>query len=243
MGFLADLATRAHAQMPRRVHEALWARGVNDQQIDLFKIGWLSGQLPSELKVPDEFKTWWGGHQWRLVNTYVLPLTNSLGEIQGLQFRDVDEKRGGYLDYFGSKEEAVFFGLSQAIPSMWATEEVWLVEGSFDLCPLQRHLTNIVSTLRAGVSLPMWRLMRRMVRTIHLAYDMDSTGMKVAHDIVRKMGRHFSIKIVKFPPIPLESKGRLAKDPNEFWSVWGDARMGTFIRDYTTVEPHSHKWR
>lgn len=230
MGFLADLAVRAHAQMPPHVHEALWSRGVNDQQIDLFKIGWLNGQLPSALDVPDEFKVWWAGHQWRLVNTYVLPLTNSLGEIQGLQFRDVDEKRRGYLDYFGSKEEAIFFGLAQAMPSIWAREEIWLVEGTFDLCPLQRHLPNIVSTLHAGVSRPLWRLMRRMVRKIHLAYDMDGTGMRVAYDILREMGRHFEIKIVKFPRIPLESKGRFAKDPNDFWSVWGDEHLGTFIR-------------
>jgi DNA primase len=226
VGFLADLAAHANAQMPQRVHEALWARGVSDQQIALFKIGWLSA-LPA-LEVPDEFKAWWAGHRWRLVNTYVFPLTNALGDIQGLQFRDVDENRRGYLDYFGSKEEPIFFGLAQAMPSIWDTETVWLVEGVFDLCPLQRHLSNIISTIHAGVSKQLWRLLRRMVRRIHLAYDVDRVGAQVSYDIVREMGRHFEIKVVKFPRIPF--RDRFAKDPNEFWSIWGDDRLGAFAR-------------
>lgn len=227
MGYLGDIAAHAHGHLPDRVREALWARGVSDQQVDLFKIGWLPGRLP-EIEVPEEFRTWWAGHQWRLTDTFVFPLTNSLGEILGLQFRSVDERRRGYLDYIASKEEPVFFGLAQAMPSVWTTEQVWLVEGVFDLCPLQRHVSNILSTLHAGVSKQLWRLLRRLVRKINLAYDTDATGAKVSYDIAREMGRHFEIKIVKFPRIPF--KGGFAKDPNNFWSVWGDAHLGSFVR-------------
>jgi DNA primase len=227
MGFLSDIAIHAHTQLPSRAREALWARGVSDEQIDAFKIGWLPGQLPV-VDASGEFRTWWVGHQWRLANTFVFPLTNSLGEINGLQFRSMDEKKRGYLDYIGSKEEPVFFGLAQAMPSVWTSEEVWLVEGVFDLCPLQRHVANVVSTLHAGVSKQLWRLLRRLVRRINLAYDMDGTGMKVSYDIVREMGRHFQIKVVRFPKIPF--RGGFAKDPNDYWSIWGDAHLGSFLK-------------
>lgn len=227
MGYLDDIVAHAHGQLPDRVREVLWSRGVSDEQVDLFRIGWLPGRLP-EVEVPDDFSAWWAGHQWRLTDTFVFPLTNSLGEIHGLQFRSVDEKRRGYLDYIASKEEPVFFGLAQAMPSVWTTESVWLVEGVFDLCPLQRHVANVVSTLHAGVSKQLWRLLRRLVRKINLAYDNDGTGMKVSYEIAREMGRHFEIKIIKFPKIPF--RDRFAKDPNEYWSVWGDAHLGGFLR-------------
>ncbi len=227
MSYLGDVVSHAHGQIPDRVREVLWSRGVSDEQVDAFKIGWLPGRLP-EVDAPEEFRVWWAGHQWRLTDTFVFPLTNSLGEILGLQFRSVDEKRRGYLDFMGSKEEPVFFGLAQAMPSVWTTETVWLVEGVFDLCPLQRHVSNVVSTLHAGVSKQLWRLLRRLVRKINLAYDNDGTGIKVSYEIAREMGRHFEIKIVKFPKIPFRE--RFAKDPNEYWSVWGDAHLGGFLR-------------
>lgn len=226
--WVESLALRAHENLPDQIREALWSRGVSDGQIDLYRIGWLDSSLPEGPSYGSDFIGWWENNRWQLDDVLVFPLTNTLGHMRGLQFRHVDRARKGYLDYFAAKDEAVFFGLGQAAPYMWASESVWLVEGNFDLLPLQRHRPNIVSTLHAGVPNQLWRVLRRLVSKVYIAYDNDSTGRDVAYEIVKDKREYFEFKIVKVPPAPLRS-GRVATDPNELWESWGDARLGVFL--------------
>jgi DNA primase len=227
---MTEMVGTAHAQMVAESREALWRRGVSDEQIDAFDIGILPGaRLPTGLGCDPRFVTWWSAHRKQFKDPLVFPLTSTLGVVLGLQFRDREPKIKGYLDYFESKEEPAFFGLAQAMASVWETEEVWLVEGVFDLCPIQRHVPNVISTLHAGVSSQLRRVLRRVARTIFVAYDMDTTGYKVAHDIARELSDQFKIKIVRFPRVPMPS-GHNTKDPNELWSVWGDQRLGALIK-------------
>jgi DNA primase len=220
----------AHRRFTAESRESLWQRGVSDEQIDGFTIGILPGaKLPAGVECDPRFVSWWGAHKAHFKNPLVFPLTTALGVIHGLQFRDREERIRGYLDYFESKEEAAFFGLSQAMPSIWDTESVWLVEGVFDLCPVQRHVPNVIATLHAGVSAQLRRLLQRVVRKLIVAYDMDSTGRKVAYDLARELKDQFDVKVVAFPRVTTAS-GRVTKDPNELWSVWGDQSLGAFIK-------------
>lgn len=230
MTWMLELARAAHRMVGADTREALWTRGVSDEQIDGFTIGILPGaRLPAGVEADSRFVAWWAAHRGQFRNPLVFPLTTTLGAVNGLQFRDREQRVRGYLDYFESKEEPAFFGLAQAMPSVWETERVWLVEGNFDLCPLQRHVPNIISTLHAGVSNQLRRVLRRLARTLVVAYDSDSTGRKVAHEMARELKDEFEIRIVGFPRVPMPS-GHLTKDPNELWSVWGDQPLGAFIK-------------
>jgi len=228
MEWLEQLALVAHEQLGDRVREALWTRGVTDEQIELYGLGHLDKNLPP-LSYPPEFLEWsWNGR--RLDDVFLLPLTNTLGQVKGLQFRHVDRARSGYSDYIPYEDEPVLFGLGQAMPHVWETESIWLVEGGFDLFPIQRVYPEVVATLTARVTSGFSRLLRRLAKEIWLAYDMDDTGRKMTREVVQTYGRDFSIHPVNFPrPLRPDGKAR-AKDPSELWEVWGDRRLGVFLR-------------
>lgn len=226
---MADLVEHAHGGMTVEVRQQLWQRGVSDAQIDAFQIGCLARTLvPAGIELSPRFRAWWATHSTQFGDALVFPLTSTLGSIHGLQFRDLKPKVRGYLDYFESKEEPAFFGLAQAMPSVWETEKVWLVEGVFDLCPLQRHVPNVISTMHAGVSKQLARVLRRLARTLLIAYDMDSTGLSVSYDLARDLKDLFEVVVVKLPRIRLVTGGS-AKDPNDLWSAWGDSGLGAFL--------------
>lgn len=230
MTWLDALVSHAHAGLKVAAREHLCQRGVSDAQIDSFQMGCLHGaELPDTIEYPPRFRAWWTSHQAQFKNALVFPLTSTLGAIHGLQFRDLDPKTRGYLDYYEVKEEPAFFGLAQAMPSAWTSEEIWLVEGVFDLCPIQRHIPNSISTLHAGVSKSLARVLRRVARFLVVAYDMDSTGLTVAYDLAREMKGLFEVAIVKFPRVRLAT-GVTVKDPNELWAAWGDAALGAFLQ-------------
>lgn len=228
MAWLDDLVEFAQDQLDDRVLEALWGRGVSEDQVEQYRLGHLDRELPTA-DYPEAFLEWW--EKQPRDDVFVFPLTNTLGQIRGLQLRHVAPARKGYTDYLSTKEEPVYFGLAQAMPRVWDSEKVYLVEGAFDLFPLQRHLGGVVSTLHAGLPTPLWRVFRRLVRKIVLAYDMDSGGRDAAFEIIRKYREHVEVQVLKLPPIPYKSKGRPVKDPGELWEVWGDERLGVFLRE------------
>lgn len=228
MEWLEQLTQHAHEQLGEREREALWTRGVTDEQIDLYRLGCINKRLP-DLQFPDDFMEWsWSGR--RLDDVFLLPLTNTLGQVKGLQFRHVDRARSGYSDFMPYEDEPVLFGLAQAMPHVWRTESVWLVEGGFDLFPIQRVYPEVVATLTARVTTEFARLLRRLVQEIWLAYDMDHTGRIQSRHVVKTYGQDFKVHEVTFPqPARPDGTGK-AKDPSELWETWGDSRLGVFLK-------------
>jgi len=232
--WLDDFVALSQSQVDEHIQEALWGRGVDDTQIELYKLGHFPGAIP-DLDMPESFQKWLHGMSERLKDSFVLPLTNTLGEIRGLQFRAVDRSRTGYVDYFLDDTEPVLFGLGQAIDPLWASGDVWLVEGAFDLFPIQRAFPNVISTLTARVTEQFLRMLRRLVRRIYLSYDMDETGRRACSKIVKYTGFEI-IKNVEYPEV-VKVDGKKAKDPSDYWEAWGDERLGSFLR--CSVEPPS----
>lgn len=227
MSWIEELVTAAHGDLEDEHREALWNRGVSETQIRDYRLGYLGRNIP-DLGYPDKFLRWYDRNLSQLQDVFLFPLTTPLGDVRGLQVRSVSPDRKGYLDYIGYKEEPVFFGLSQAMPAVWATQTVVLVEGAFDLFPIQRHFPGCVATLHAGVPPGLWRIFRRMVQQIWLIYDNDATGRKVSYDILKKYRDTFDIKIFKYPNIRMG--GKPVKDPADLWKIWGDEHFGVSIR-------------
>lgn len=206
----------------------MWARGASDEQAALYQIGHLDGCLP-EGEYPQSFLRWCGV-EGRLDDVFVLPLTNVLGDIRGLQLRHVDRERSGYMDYIDANDEAILFGLGQAASTMWAEQRVWLVEGAFDLFPVQRFFPGTVSTLTARVTEPLLRLMRRLVTRVWLGYDMDVPGRKACERYKKQLATEFDVHIVSYPKVSMGGTGKFAKDPGDLWETVGDARLQEFVR-------------
>ena len=232
MTWLEGLALSATQGLDGRVREALYARGVTDEQIVAFRIGYLDRRLP-DLAYSQAFLNW-SSHSnaapgSKLDDVFVLPLTNTLGQVKGFQFRHVERARGGYMDFIAEKGEAVLFGLDQAMPHIWKSRSVWLVEGAFDLFPVQRCYPPTVATLTNRVVTPLVRILRRLVDQIWVGYDMDKPGRDACARFAKHHGHEFGVGIVKYPQVTTLD-GSVIKDPADLWEVWGDTQFASFVR-------------
>ena len=195
-------------------------------------MGYLDGVLPPGM--PVEFREW--SHDGnKLKDSYVLPLTNPLGVVSGFQFRSVDKTTKGYLDYFLVRDEPVLFGLGQAIPHMWSSDSACVVEGVFDLFPVQRVLPYTVSTITAKVTDLMLRWLFRLVHKVYLFYDADSTGRSACWEFVKEHRSEFELlHVMEYPRGVILSNGKPVKDPADLWEAWGDDTLGPYIRGQIT---------
>ena len=224
----AAFASSCADSLSEDTRELLWLRGVSDEQIAQFQVGYIDGFLP-EGDYPEAFLKWSGGGS-KLVNSFVLPLTNWLGEVKGFQFRSADRSVGGYMDFFLDYKEPVFFGLGQAAPFVWSTGEVCVVEGAFDLFPVHRVLPNTISTLTAKVTLQLIRSLRRLVDRVYVFYDNDSAGIKASAKFAETYGPVLDIRRIEYPIGVLMSNGHKVKDPNDLWEVLGDHKLADHLR-------------
>lgn len=222
MTWMQSLAEYAASRVDERVQDALHGRGVSEEQIARYQIGYLQGDLPDA--VPDDFRRW---AYDKIDDVFLLPLTNALGEVRGFQVRAVTAAKARYHDYLPDKREACFFGLGLAAPAMWESRSVFLVEGAFDLFPIQRAFPAVVATLTARTGLGLVRVLRRLVDRVWIGYDMDAPGRRGCSEFVRDFGGDFEVYIVSYPKLDN------VKDPGELWEAWGDSRLVPFIQELT----------
>ena len=220
-----DITAKA---LDQRVQEALYARGVTDAQIALYRLGYIDRKLPP-LEYPQGFLNWCYRGE-KLDDSIVLPLTNTLGDIRGFQFRHVEQARRGYSDFMLEKGESVLFGLGQAMPHVWAKRRILLVEGGFDLFPIQRYFPETTATLTAHILDSLTRVLHRVgVKDILLAYDNDKTGRSSAEEVKKRYGEKFRVYAFCFP-LEKMADGRLTKDPSDLWEVRGESGFGEFMK-------------
>jgi Toprim-like len=227
--WLDDFVQASAQAVDDRVRDALYARGVTDPQIDLYRLGYVDQKLPA-LDYPESFTKWCYGGE-KLDEMFVLPLTNAVGEIKGLQFRHMDQEKKGYTDFIPDKGEATLFGLGQALPHVWKSRRILLVEGGFDLFPMQRYFPEVTATLTAHLLDAMVRVLRRIdVSDIWLGYDRDNTGRESVQKVEKHYGKEFRLHTLNFHPEVKMVGGKVAKDPGAIWEALGEEKFGRFIR-------------
>jgi len=227
--WLEVLTQFAQGQLGDREKEALYLRGVSDEQIGLYRLGYIDQKLP-ELEDKGLLREKYQGTHW-LRDSFFLPLTNTLGQVKGFQLRHVEQDQKGYSHFSPYEDEPVLFGLAQAVPHIWGRWSVALVEGAFDLFPIQRAWPNVVATLTSRLTSQVARTLRRFVDELWLMYDMDKAGRDAVDRVYKQHGQGFGkIHDVRFPrPLAADGKVRV-KDPSELWEVWGDTRLRDFLQ-------------
>jgi DNA primase len=228
MAWFDDFVKHAHREIPDEVVESLNARGMSDEQIELFSVGYVDKKLPPVECPPDFLK--WCHHGGKLEDSYCFPLTNILNEVRGFQFRPVCREKRGYLDYIAQTGEAALFGLGPAAPHIWSTGAVFLVEGVFDLCPVQRFYSSTVALMSTHITDSMLRNMRRLCHTVLMGLDNDATGRRATGEFLRKHGAEFKVTDLgsKYPKDTMPS-GKPVKDYGDLWELWGDKKLGEFL--------------
>jgi DNA primase len=227
MGWADELVSFSRNNLDERVLEALWTRGVSSQQIDLFQIGYIDKKLP-DIQIPSGFMKQFNQGE-NLEDSYVLPLTNTSGEILGLQFRPVDRSIKKYSDFFLTESEPVLFGLGQSMPYIWDTGSACVVEGGFDLFPVQRVLPFSFSTITSKVREDLLRWLVRLVRKLYLFYDADSSGIQASKDFLNEHGSKVELVRVLEYPRGVTLNGKPVKDPADLWEAWGDDKLGPYL--------------
>lgn len=228
MPWLDELVAVTHKRLGERELDALAARGVSEDQIEAYGVGYLDRDLPT-VDYPKAFLEW-SLHGAKLDDVYVFPLTNSVGVVRGVQFRHVERDRSGYSDYIEGKDEAVFFGLSQAMNTLWTMQSVYLVEGAFDLFPVQRVFPGVIATLTARAPDVLVRVLRRLVSHVWLGWDSDEPGRAAAERFRKRYGNEFVTRIIQYPRVPMVGTTKLSKDPSDLWEMWGDTRFQDFLQ-------------
>jgi DNA primase len=212
--------------------ESLWSRGVSDEQIRDFKVGYLSNELPTLEGGAglEDFLKWYRGNGKKVWDVYVFPLTNALGQVKGVQFRHVERAARGYTDFYLSKDEPAFFGLAQSMPHVWRTGTILLVEGVFDFFPVQRVFPQAMSSMTAAVSSNFARFLKRNVREVWLGYDRDAAGRDGAFKFVEEHGKEYERVRVGQLPALMMANGKRTKDPSDLWELLGDDRFGVYVK-------------
>lgn len=231
MSWLDDFAAAAQERLGAREREAAWARGVSESQINTFRVGYIDRVFSG---APPDFVRFSKGGA-RLDDSFVLPLTNVLGQIKGLQFRHVSPEVRGYQTYYADppRDESVYFGLGQAVPFMWETERVFVVEGAFDVFPIQRVFPETFAALTLGTSQALARMLRRFVKQVWLGYDNDRPGVRAAQEFKTEYGADLDVRPMCCPQVR-QPGGKVTKDWAELWMAVGDAKVKEFLRKQVT---------
>lgn len=220
----------ANKQLDDRVREALWERGASDEQINLFSIGHVGGQLPEDIEFPEAFLKW-SSDGAKLEDVYLFPLTNPIGEVKGFQFRSVERGKKDYMDFFLDKTEPSYFGLGQAMPYIWESESIGVVEGVFDFFPVQRVAPWFIPTITAKVTDLLLRFMKRVVRRVIFFYDADKIGDRATKSFISEEGPAFEeVREIIYPIGVTLLSGKPVKDPGELWEAWGDTKLQPYLR-------------
>lgn len=182
-----NLTTILKAAQKNRNHpEAqayLAARGTTPEQASLYGVGYFpEDEWPPYVGDSDDDDVTqylkWSSRGFRMRGKLVFPMTNPTGRLVGIQIRSPNPEKKDYSKYYlsESKRDALFFGTQQALPHIWERREVYLVEGLFDLFPLQRTYPNVICTGTARIDKRQTDFLQRFCDDVVIAFDTDWRG-------------------------------------------------------------------
>jgi DNA primase len=199
--------------------EYLAGRGASESQIDALNVGTVRGKFDRPSGDGRRFARW--SHGLKRIQGHVsFPLHNQLGQVAGLLVRDPVEKDYSKWTLTDAKSSAYFFGLPAAIQAIWETRVAWVVEGPFDWFVLQRLFPNTLATTTDALTWQQCVFIRRYVRKVMFALDMDEAGREGIEVSRGRLGSDVETRAVAYP----------FKDPGEFWERRGET---VFNRHFT----------
>lgn len=200
-------------------------RGVDSKQIDAFQIGYFPPDHDYEIETSSSevyrFERKFPSLSF-ITGKVILPVKDPLGNIVGLHTRSPSHENKDYMKFYlqSSKSSPRFFGVEQAMPSIWETGEVYICEGLFDLFPLQRIHSNTICTLTAKISYNQTKFLKRFADTVKFAFDNDEQGEDAYEEFKMYNGSDFErIDKLKYHE----------KDLSEFWSSVGEDQFRSVI--------------
>lgn len=166
----ASLVEQCHQAMPARTREYLNARGITDELVDEYKLGW--GEF---------YGKWW----------ITIPISDKDGEYTFFKLRQDPEDNGNQNKYmfYPVGSEATIYGWESLRGSR---STLVICEGEFDRLILSKFaVPTITSTAGAGTFKKEWLENLKGFDDIYVAFDKDDAGEKASEKLTGMLAESF----------------------------------------------------
>ena len=231
----------------KQVYEYLKNRGINNQTIKNFKLGYAPADLKSLLEFAKEEKISEGvldkagitaydssekNRYLRFRNRIIFPIHNTQGKIVGFAGRALDDKT--LPKYLNSPQTALYnkssilYGLNIAKKEIADNKHAIIVEGYMDLLSLyQAEFLNVVASSGTSLTVQQAKLLLRYATKATIIYDGDTAGTNATLrglDILVEQG--LTVKIVKLP---------VGEDPDSFLNKYGKNKFSSMLEEAVDI--------
>jgi DNA primase len=176
--------------------EYLLSRGVTEEEIKEFKLGYSRIiSIPKE-ESPDYDAFMKETHKGRAYEQKIIfPLYDIIGRVIGLFGRAIDTKEFKFYLTQEGKYTGAFIGLYQALPYVYETGKVFVVEGPFDLIAFRKVYKNTVGALTAGLSEAQYEILSFFAERIVTVFDSDKAGRYATFEAQKKWDNVTSVDL------------------------------------------------
>ncbi len=253
---------RSQLRAPRgaRAREYLEGRGISDELIERFELGYAPSRglvahlgrdsLRNAERAGLVAKSQSGeGHYDRFRNRIVFPIKEPSGNVLGFGGRGLGP--GDTPKYLNSPESPVYrkssvlFGLPLALDSIRRNGRVIVVEGYFDLIALHRAgIEEVAAPCGTALTAAHARRLRRYAQEVILLFDGDSAGQRAAErSLPVLLAEGLRVRAAFLPE---------GQDPDDLLSVSGPAALQSCVErgvplldvliDRALLKASDHAW-
>jgi DNA primase len=187
--FLDSLVDRMHKSIFNYQHalDYLVSREVTVEDINKYKIGYSKVVTAPESTDPDVItfreKTSKG---FKMQNKIIFPFRDMMGQVYGMGGRAIDKKMFDIYATDRAKYEGYMFGLYEALPYIYKTGKVIVVEGLFDLMAVQKVFPNSVAAVTSELSDSQYDVLTLFAETIIVMFDSDGPGQRGTESALKR---------------------------------------------------------
>ena len=196
--FLDTLCHNLHNALPRynNALDYLKNRGVSGEDVRDFFLGYSKiisvvddGSLDYEIFMKETYR----GKVFE--NKIIFPIYDVIGRTVGIFGRALDSKAFKYYLTQEAKYSGVLTGIYQALPHIYETGKVFVVEGPFDLLAFRKVFKNSVGANTAGLSESQYEILSFFADRIVTVFDSDAAGENATKEAKKKWGNISSVSL------------------------------------------------
>lgn len=224
--------------LTEEVEGYLLGRGAKESTIrDEGVVTWFP--LKNPVSDPQFLKFGKTGRGEGLTGYLVVPMYSPLGEVIGFEARNIHQKIIRDYRLPEAAHHPFWLGTRRAVQKMWAGGDVWVVEGFFDLCPMEWVIPEtdaILASVTAKLSPAHVEFLRRFCRgTVNMVYDRDAGGRKGTVGFTDENGKRRFGALDWLRRVGLNSRDipyEGGKDPGELWDRGGAAAVRSAFNSF-----------
>ncbi len=187
-------------------YQYLVSRGLTDEDLTKYLIGYKNHHPPIESQDSDLAPFLEMTGDLRLLNRKILfPILNTVGFADGILARSLPSYTGSGKRYRNfplksSEDCGLIFGLHQALPYIYETGIVYVVEGAIDCITLAKELPNTVSTLTSKITEEQAFTLSLLAQQMVVVFDSDEAGEYGAREAYTHHSPKFKRVAIKSTP-------------------------------------------